>query len=157
MYLIAIDGQRLSTAEDPYKYLQNKADSVVTLMYNDKPTPDGAKEYRVKTTGGESGIRYREWVEKNRKYVEEKTNGQVGYLHIPDMGEGGVREFAKAWHWQTLQEGHRPRRTLQRRRPYRRHDHRPAGAQGLGGHAAARGQAADDAGALLLGLVLRAD
>ncbi|MEW6251223.1 MAG: S41 family peptidase, partial [Planctomycetota bacterium] len=105
MYLLAIDGHKLTTADDPCRFLQNKANAVVTLTYNAKPTRDGAKEHRVRTIASEFGIRYREWVEKKRKYVEEQTNGEVGYLHIPDMGENGVREFAKAWHWQYYKKG----------------------------------------------------
>ena len=44
------------------------------------------------------GIRYSEWVEKNRAYVAEQTDGKVGYVHIPDMGEGGLIEFARIWY-----------------------------------------------------------
>ncbi len=96
-YLIAIDGQPVTIADDPYKFLQAKADVVVTLTYNERPTPQDAKTYRVRTIGSEQAIRYRQWVEKNRAYVAEKTNGQVGYLHLPDMGEACCIEFAKAW------------------------------------------------------------
>jgi len=97
MFLIAIDDEPVTTADNVYKFLQNKADAVVTLKYNDQPSPDDAKTYRVKTIGGEYTIRYREWVARNRAYVAEKTNGQVGYLHLPDMGASGLIEFAKAW------------------------------------------------------------
>jgi tricorn protease len=44
-------------------------------------------------------------VEKNRKYVDEKSGGQIGYLHIPDMGASGLIEFAKAWYPQTQKKG----------------------------------------------------
>jgi tricorn protease len=97
-YLIAIDGEELTTADNVYRLLQNKSGRVVTLTYNDEPTPDDAETYRVKTIGSEHGIRYREWVENNRAYVDKLTNGQVGYVHLPDMGEDGVIEFAKAWY-----------------------------------------------------------
>ena len=104
-YLIAIDGQPVTTADDVYKFLQTKADHLVTLTYNDKPSPDDAKTYLVKTIGGEGTIRYREWVARNRAYVDQKTNGKVGYLHIPDMGANGCIEFAKAWYPQHYKQG----------------------------------------------------
>lgn len=97
-YLIAIDGQTITTADNPYELLQHKRDRVITVTYNDKPTADGAKTHRMRTIGSERAIRYREWVENNRKYVEEKTGGQIGYVHIPDMSEGGLIEFAKVWY-----------------------------------------------------------
>ena len=39
-------------------------------------------------------------MEHNRKYVEEKTNGQVGYVHIPDMGANGLNQFVKMYYAQ---------------------------------------------------------
>jgi tricorn protease len=104
-YLLAIDGQPVTVADEVYKFLQNKADAVVTLTYNDKPSTDGAKSHRTRTIGSEGDIRYREWVNRNRAYVEDKTGGQVGYLHVPDMGRDGLIEFGKAWYPQTYKKG----------------------------------------------------
>jgi tricorn protease len=97
-YLIAIDGEEVTTADNVYSFLQYKSGRVVTLTYNGKPSPEGATTYLVKTIGGERGIRYREWVDRNRAYVDRMTGGQVGYVHIPDMGESGLIEFAKSWY-----------------------------------------------------------
>jgi len=97
-YLIAIDGREVTTADNVYSFLQNKSGRTVTLTYNDQPTREGARTFRVRTIGSEATIRYREWVEKNRAYVEKMTGGRVGYVHIPDMGEGGLIEFARVWY-----------------------------------------------------------
>ncbi|MDE0022129.1 MAG: PDZ domain-containing protein [Candidatus Poribacteria bacterium] len=51
----------------------------------------------VKPIGSEAGARYREWVVQNRRYVHERTDGQVGYVHIPDMGVRGYAEFHRAY------------------------------------------------------------
>ena len=34
-------------------------------------------------------------MQKNVEKVSKATNGQVGYIHIPDMGVEGLNEFAK--------------------------------------------------------------
>ncbi len=94
-YLIAIDGMEVTTADNVYDFLQNKANRVVTLKYNTEPTAEGAETYRIKTLGSEWGIRYREWVEGCRMHVDETTAGRVGYVHLPDMGQNGLREFAR--------------------------------------------------------------
>jgi tricorn protease len=70
---------------------------VVTLTYNDRPTPNEAKKYRVKTLRSERAIRYREWVDGNRAFVDEATKGLVGYLHIPNMMGSGLIEFARVY------------------------------------------------------------
>jgi tricorn protease len=36
---------------------------------------------------------YREWVEKNRAWVHERSAGRVGYFHVPDMQAAGFAEF----------------------------------------------------------------
>jgi tricorn protease len=104
-YLIAIDGEEVTTADNIYTFLQNKRGRVVALTYSDQPSAEDAKTYRVKTIGGEYGIRYREWVEHNRAYVKDKTKGLVGYVHLPDFGQGGLVEFAKVWYPHYYKQG----------------------------------------------------
>ncbi len=96
-YLIAIDGAQVTTSDNVYDFLQNKANAVVTVTYNEQPSAEGAKRHRVRTIGNEWAIRYREWVESNRARVEKASAGLIGYLHIPDMGRDGVIEFARAY------------------------------------------------------------
>lgn len=96
-YLIAIDGEPVASTDNVYRFLENKADKVVTITYNSEPTQDGAKTYRTKTIGSEEAIRYRQWVQKNAAFVAEATDGQVAYLHLPNMMEAGLIEFARAF------------------------------------------------------------
>ena len=98
---------RVTTADNVYVYLQNKSNRVVTITYNDRPSAEDAKTYRLRTIGSEWGIRYREWVENNLAYVNEVTGGEVGYVHIPDMGEGGLREFCPVFLSAVRQAGDR--------------------------------------------------
>ncbi|MGC9077791.1 MAG: S41 family peptidase [Candidatus Kapaibacteriota bacterium] len=105
-YLIEIDGIVLNKDVTPYKALVNKANKYVKIKVNSKPTLEGAKEYTVKTISSEAGLRYLDWVEYNRNYVEKKTNGRIGYIHIPDMGiDNGLNEFVKYFYPQVRKEG----------------------------------------------------
>ncbi|MEY2439858.1 MAG: tricorn protease, partial [Verrucomicrobiota bacterium] len=40
---------------------------------------------------------YQGWIEKNLADVRKKTNGEVGYIHIPDMGRPGLNQFTKQY------------------------------------------------------------
>ena len=104
-YLLAIDGQELTPRDNPYALLEGKAGHVVTLTFNGQPAKSGVRTCRVRAIASEGDIRYREWVEKNRAYVEKATGGRVGYLHLPDMGEPGLREFARGFHAQHTRQG----------------------------------------------------
>src|SRR5690606_5074551 len=36
---------------------------------------------------------YRMWVEGRRQYVSDMSNGEIGYIHIPDMDADGLIAF----------------------------------------------------------------
>ncbi len=103
-YLISIDGIELSKDNHPYKLLVNKAEQFVKILVSPTPDKKNAKEYIVKTISSESGLIYFNWVEKNREYVSQKTNGRVGYLHVPDMSLDGLNEFVKYFYPQVRKE-----------------------------------------------------
>ncbi|MFH1845465.1 MAG: S41 family peptidase [bacterium] len=104
-YLIAIDGQQITTADNVYRALFDKSGKMVTLTYNDRPSASDAKTHRVETLGSEYGIRHREWVENNRAAVAEASDGRLGYFHMTDMSRGGLIDFASYYYPQTLKEG----------------------------------------------------
>ena len=104
-YLIAVDGQEMKTTDNPFAFLQDKGGKVVTLTFNDRPTPENAATWRVRTLGSERTLRYRAWVEQNRAYVDKLSGGRIGYLHIPDMGAGGLVEFAKSFYARYHKQG----------------------------------------------------
>ena len=54
----------------------------------------------VETLGSETGLRYRAWVENNRKYVAEQTGGRVGYIHVPNTGVQGQNELFRQFYGQ---------------------------------------------------------
>lgn len=39
----------------------------------------------------ENALLYRRWVKINQDEVERMSNGQLGYVHIPGMGDGPYR------------------------------------------------------------------
>ena len=51
----------------------------------------------VRTLRDERMLRYRAWVDANRALVHERTQGRVGYVHIPDMGPWGFAEFHRGY------------------------------------------------------------
>ncbi len=91
MYLLAINGQRLSKTLSPEKALVNMIDQEVQLTVAEGPNT--TRIVTVKTVPREFPLRYREWVERNREYVHDLTKGKVGYVHIPDMMADGYAEF----------------------------------------------------------------
>jgi tricorn protease len=104
-YILAIDGKELTAKDNPYQFLLNKANRPVQLTLNDKPTSEGSWQTSYKPITQERNLVYLEWVTHNREMVSKATNGRVGYIHIPDMGAAGIREFIKYYYPQIRKEG----------------------------------------------------
>jgi len=104
-YVLAIDGEELKGSDDPYRLLRNKADNPVQLTLNKTPTMQGARTVSYRPITDETNLIYLDWVNGNRDKVSKATNGRVGYLHIPDMGANGIREFIKWYYPQLNKEG----------------------------------------------------
>src|SRR5438552_8314570 len=104
-YVLAINGEELKADDDPYRLLKNKADSAVQLTINKEPTMTGARTVSYRPITNESDLIYLDWVIANRKKVSQMTGGRVGYIHIPDMGAPGIREFIKWYYGQITKEG----------------------------------------------------
>ncbi len=97
-YLLAVDGEPASAKKNVYALFENRAGKLVTLTFNDRPSWEGAKTWRTRTLQSDMDLRYRVWVEANRAYVERISGGAVAYVHIPDMGEDGLKEFARTFY-----------------------------------------------------------
>ncbi len=94
--LLAIGGQRVSETVSPGELLVSLANQEVQATF--QSAEDSEKRVvTLKVLGSERELRYREWVSNNRRYVHEKTDGKVGYVHIPDMSRRGYAEFHRGY------------------------------------------------------------
>ncbi|MEP7078496.1 MAG: PDZ domain-containing protein [Chthoniobacterales bacterium] len=96
-YVLAINGTPVSTLANLYDALIGTADKQVILRVNSKPSDDGGRDITVVPTADEAPLYYLAWVQKNIDEVSKKTGGEVGYIHIPDMGQPGLNEFTKLY------------------------------------------------------------
>ncbi|HKC85707.1 MAG TPA: S41 family peptidase, partial [Blastocatellia bacterium] len=100
-YVLAINGEELRPDDDPYRLLRNKADAPVQLTVNSRPTMEGARVVSYRPVTDEQNLLYLDWVNGNRAMVDRLSGGKLGYIHIPDMGPNGIREFIK-WYYPQL-------------------------------------------------------
>ncbi len=104
-YLLAVNGVPVDVTKDPWAAFVGLANQVVTVTVSEKPTlDDEARDVVIKTLSGEGNLRYRAWVEHNRAYVEEKSGGKVGYIHVPDTGRNGQNELFRQFFGQVGKE-----------------------------------------------------
>ncbi len=104
-YILAINNIPVSTLPNLYDALIGTADKQVILRVNSKPTDEGARDVTVIPIDDEAPLYYLDRVQKNMDYVNKKTGGEVGYLHIPDMGQPGLNQFTKLYFPQIRKHG----------------------------------------------------
>ncbi|HWZ19632.1 MAG TPA: S41 family peptidase, partial [Ktedonobacteraceae bacterium] len=94
--VLAINGQRVGPGRSPQELLVNQASNEVQLAIEDA-TSQETRVITVKALSDEQPARYREWVENNSRIVHDKSQGRVGYIHIPDMMGEGFAEFHRSY------------------------------------------------------------
>jgi tricorn protease len=95
-YLLAVNGTPLDATQDPWAAFANLAGRAVTITVSDKPKMDAsAHDVAVRPVASEYPLRYRAWIEQNRKYVEQKTGGRVGYIYVPNTGIDGQNDLVR--------------------------------------------------------------
>ncbi|MBL9029964.1 MAG: PD40 domain-containing protein [Caedimonas sp.] len=99
-----INGKALSPEAPPEACLLQQAGLEVRLVVSD-PHGKNKRTVVVKPISSHQPGTYRDWVEKNRAYVHEKTEGKAGYIHIPDMGTCGFAEFHRGFLSECDREG----------------------------------------------------
>ena len=104
-YLLAVNGMPLDTEREPYAAFQGLADKPVFITVNDKPITEGSREVLVQTLSSEARLRHLAWIEKNRKKVDDATDGRVGYVYVPDTGRGGQSELVRQFRAQFSKDG----------------------------------------------------
>jgi tricorn protease len=104
-YVLAVNGIPLDVSRDPYAAFEGLAGVTVRLTVNDRPTRAGSRQVLVETLGSESRLRHLEWIEANRKKVDEATNGRVGYIYVPNTAVSGQTELVRQFNSQMLKDG----------------------------------------------------
>nr|1K32_A Chain A, tricorn protease [Thermoplasma acidophilum]1K32_B Chain B, tricorn protease [Thermoplasma acidophilum]1K32_C Chain C, tricorn protease [Thermoplasma acidophilum]1K32_D Chain D, tricorn protease [Thermoplasma acidophilum]1K32_E Chain E, tricorn protease [Thermoplasma acidophilum]1K32_F Chain F, tricorn protease [Thermoplasma acidophilum] len=91
-YLIEdIDGETVGAGSNIYRVLSEKAGTSARIRLSGKG--GDKRDLMIDILDDDRFIRYRSWVEANRRYVHERSKGTIGYIHIPDMGMMGLNEF----------------------------------------------------------------
>lgn len=104
-YILAVNGEELSAPTNPFSLFEETAGRNTILTVNDKPTMEGAERISVIPVEDETGLRTRNWVETNRQKVEEISDGRLGYVWLPNTGQGGYQAFNRYYFAQQHKDG----------------------------------------------------
>lgn len=104
-YVLAVNGLPIGNLPDPWAGFEGLAGQTVELTVNSEPAFEGSEKILVKTMASEARLRDLEWIEANRRRVDEATDGRVGYVYVPDTGINGQSELVRQFYPQARKEG----------------------------------------------------
>ena len=101
--ITAVDGVAVPTRSGPAALLAGKAGQPTELTLVNAAGAERAVV--VVPIPDEVALRYLDWVADRRAYVLEKSEGRLGYLHLPDQAEAGWAEFHRDLGAQVVKDG----------------------------------------------------
>lgn len=104
-YVLAVNGIPVDPNKDPWASFVGLANQTVVLTVSDKPKfDDDARDVPIQLLSSETSLRFRDWIETNRAYVEKRSGGKVGYIYVPDTGAQGQNELFRQFYGQMDQQ-----------------------------------------------------
>lgn len=104
-YLLAINGVSLTDKINPYKLLEQTAGREIYIKVNNKPTEKNAKTVLIKPVASERNLRSIDWVESNRRKVDQLSNGKLAYVYVPNTSNPGFTSFNRYYFSQQDKKG----------------------------------------------------
>ena len=104
-YLVGVEGKKINSNDDLYRFFDGTADRQTVIHVNDKPEFKDSWEVTVVPVKNESGLRTRAWVEDNRRKVDELSGGKLAYVWVPNTSGQGFTSFNRYFFAQQDKEG----------------------------------------------------
>jgi tricorn protease len=104
-YLLEVNGRAVSSSINLYKYFEATANRQTVLKVSSKSTGENARTVTVVPVENENQLRSFDWVEGNRKKVDELSKGKLAYVYIPNTSNLGYTYFNRYYFAQQDKKG----------------------------------------------------
>lgn len=103
--MLEVNGQTVSATNNLYKYFEATANRQIKIRVNNKPSLEGSRVVTVVPVENENQLRSVDWVEGNRRKVDELSKGQLAYVYVPNTGNPGYTSFNRYYFAQQDKKG----------------------------------------------------
>jgi tricorn protease len=104
-YLLAVDGREVHGSDEVYRFFIERAGKEVQLKVGPDPTGKDARSVTVVPIPTERNLRLRDWMDSNRRKVDELSGGKLAYVYLPDTAVGGFTNFNRYYFPQNNKQG----------------------------------------------------
>ncbi|MDP5099786.1 MAG: PDZ domain-containing protein [Nonlabens sp.] len=104
-YILAVNGMELTMSKNPYQLFEQTANREINLTVASDATGKNKKTVVVKPISSERGLRNIDWVESNRRKVDELSGGKLAYVYVPNTSGPGFTSFNRYYFGQQDKKG----------------------------------------------------
>ncbi len=104
-YILEVNGMPVKPPMNLYGAFEATANKQTVLRINIKPTLEGSRIETVVPVANEGGLRMREWLEGNRRKVDELSGGRLAYVYLPNTSGAGYTNFNRYYFSQQQKDG----------------------------------------------------
>lgn len=99
-YLLGVNGRELHAGDNLNSFFDGTAGKQTVLHVGYKPDGSDGHDVTVVPTNSEHGLRNLDWIETNRRKVDELSGGKVAYIYMPNTGGAGYDNFNRYFYSQ---------------------------------------------------------
>jgi tricorn protease len=104
-YLLAVGGHDVTASDNLFSFFQETAGKQTVLTVGPNPDGSGSRQVTVVPVDSESRLRRLDWIESNRRKVDELSGGRLAYVYLPDTAGGGFTNFNRYYFAQVDRQG----------------------------------------------------
>ena len=106
-FILAVNGIAVDPAKDPYAAFAGLDGKTVALTVSKTGSKTNSIQHIIETLSQseEVRLRYLEWIENNRKMVDDLSEGQLGYVYMSNTGGRGQLELVSMYYGQLHKKG----------------------------------------------------
>jgi tricorn protease len=104
-YLLAVDGREVHGSDEIYSFFLDRAGKSVQLKVGPDPSGKDARVITAVPIPNERSLRLRDWMEGNRRKVEELSGGKLAYVYLPNTSVAGFTNFNRYYFAQNSKQG----------------------------------------------------
>ncbi|MEW5685448.1 MAG: PDZ domain-containing protein [Pseudomonadota bacterium] len=102
--VLAVDGKPIGAETDIQMALEGTAGRLITLRVG-AASGQGGRNVTVVPVPSEARLRHLDWIEGNRRRVDQLSGGKLAYVYLPDTGQGGFTNFNRYFFAQGDKQG----------------------------------------------------
>ncbi|HEY7543671.1 MAG TPA: PDZ domain-containing protein, partial [Blastocatellia bacterium] len=104
-YLILVRGREVRATDNVYSFFEATANKQVVIRVSANPDGSNSREVTVVPVANEGGLRNLDWIEGNRRKVDQMSGGRLAYVYLPNTAGAGFTNFNRYYFAQIDKEG----------------------------------------------------